>query len=239
MVRNGRGRINRRRKPTLPGASPVPFARASTGRDAPHNARTALKPNPYAALRAYFEQRAPLSDAEFAVLRQLFRPRTLRRHEVLHAAGEAARHGAFVVRGCLRAFVVDAQGKEHILQFAPEQWWIAEQHSLTYHTPALFAIDAVEESEVLLYDELFYHHPGLPAVRDSEMSTTMLANRIYAMQQRLVLLLSAPAKVRYLDFIRTYPTLAQRLPLRLIAAYLGITPESLSRVRHELAYEKP
>nr|WP_236050007.1 Crp/Fnr family transcriptional regulator [Hymenobacter negativus] len=169
----------------------------------------------------------------------MFRPRTLRRHEVLHTAGEVARHGAFVAQGCLRAFVVDAQGKEHILQFAPEQWWIADQHSLSHHAPALFAIDAVEDSEVLLYDELFYHHPNLPAVRDSEMSLTMLTNRIYAMQQRLVLLLSAPAKVRYLDFIHTYPTLAQRLPLRLIAAYLGITPESLSRVRHELAHERP
>nr|WP_236668808.1 Crp/Fnr family transcriptional regulator [Hymenobacter rubidus] len=172
-------------------------------------------------------------------MRQLFRPRTLRRHEVLHAAGEVARHGAFVARGCLRSFVVDAQGKEHILQFAPEQWWIADQHSLTHHAPALFAIDAVEESEVLLYDALFYHQKGLPTVRDSELSLTMLTNRIYAMQQRLVLLLSAPAKVRYLDFIQTYPTLAQRLPLRLIASYLGITPESLSRVRHELAHERP
>lgn len=158
----------------------------------------------------------------------------MRRHEVLHLAGEVAHYGAFVARGCLRAFVVDAQGKEHILQFAPEQWWIAEQHSLTHHTPALFAIDAVEDSEVLLYDALFYHQPNLPTVRDSEMTIAMLTNRIYAMQQRLVLLLSAPAKVRYLDFIQTYPTLAQRLPLRLIAAYLGITPESLSRVRHEL-----
>jgi CRP-like cAMP-binding protein len=197
-----------------------------------------VKTDPYAALRAYFEQRAALSDDEFAVLKQLFRPRTLRRHEVLHQAGEVARYGAFVARGCLRAFVVDGQGKEHILQFAPEQWWIADQHSLSHHTPALFAIDAVEESDVLLYDALFYHQPGLPTVRDSEMSITMLTNRIHAMQQRLVLLLSAPAKVRYLDFIQTYPTLAQRLPLRLIAAYLGITPESLSRVRNELAHER-
>jgi len=198
-----------------------------------------VKTDPYDSLRTYFEARTPLSEAEFELLQQLFRPHRMRRHEVLHLAGEVARHGAFVVRGCLRAFVVDAQGKEHILQFAPEQWWISDQHSLTHHTPALFAIDAVEESEVLLYDALFYHLPGLAAVHSAEMSIGMLTNRIYAMQQRLVLLLSAPAKVRYLDFVHTYPTLAQRLPLRLIAAYLGITPESLSRVRHELAHERP
>lgn len=198
-----------------------------------------MKADPYASLRAYFEARTPLSEAEFDLLRQLFRPHHMRRHEVLHLAGEVARHGAFVASGCLRSFVVDGQGKEHVLQFAPEQWWISDQHSLTHHTPALFAIDAVEDSEVLLYDVLFFRQPGLAAVHGAEMSIGMLSNRIYAMQQRLVLLLSAPAKVRYLDFIQTYPTLAQRLPLRHIAAYLGITPESLSRVRHELAHERP
>jgi CRP-like cAMP-binding protein len=72
----------------------------------------------------------------------------------------------------------------------------------------------------------------------AELTLTAFHHRIYAMQKRLVLLLSAPARVRYLNFLATYPTLAQRLPLKLIAVYLGITPESLSRVRHELAQGK-
>jgi CRP-like cAMP-binding protein len=189
----------------------------------------------FAALEAHFGQRVALGEAERAALRQLFRPRTLRRHEQLHPAGEVARYGAFVVRGCLRSYVVDPGGKEHILQFAPEQWWIADQHSLEHHTPALFAIDAVEESDVLLFDSLYYLHPGLPTLRAPELGLASLTNRIHAMQKRLVLLLSAPARTRYLDFLETYPTLARRLPQKLIAAYLGITPESLSRVRHELA----
>ena len=196
-----------------------------------------MKPDHYATLRAYFEKQATFSEAEFALLRQLFRPRTLRRHEVLNRAGEVARHGAFVIEGCLRSFVVDAQGKEHLLQFAPERWWIADQHSLTHHTPSLFNIDALEDSEILTFDAQFYRQSGLPAAFEAEMGV-VLTNRIHAMEKRLTLLLSAPAKVRYLDFIETYPTLAQRLPLRLIASYLGITPESLSRVRHELAHGK-
>ncbi|WP_345236939.1 Crp/Fnr family transcriptional regulator [Hymenobacter saemangeumensis] len=189
----------------------------------------------YAALEAYFQQRVALGEEERAALRRLFRPRHLRRHELLHPAGEVARHGVFVLRGCLRAYVVDAAGKEHILQFAPEQWWISEQHSLQHHTPALFAIDAVEDSDVLLFDTLYFLHPGLPGLQAPELGLASLHNRIYAMQKRLVLLLSAPARTRYLDFLDTYPTLARRLPQKLIAAYLGITPESLSRVRHELA----
>lgn len=194
--------------------------------------------DPYAALEAFFRPLVTLSAEECAAMRQLFRPRRLRRGELLHPAGEVARHGAFVAQGCLRAFVVDAQGKEHILQFAPEQWWVADQHSLTHHTPALFAIDAVEDSEVLLFDQLYYQLPQLPSLRDPQVALDALQNRIHAMQQRLVLLLSAPARTRYLDFLATYPTLALRLPQRLIAAYLGITPESLSRVRHELAHNK-
>ncbi|KAA9327583.1 Crp/Fnr family transcriptional regulator [Hymenobacter busanensis] len=189
----------------------------------------------YDVLRQYFRQRLPVSDQQVAAIEALFEPRQLRRHEVLQPAGEVARFGAFVVRGCLRSFVVDDKGKEHILQFAPEQWWVSDQHSLLQHTPALFAIDAVEDAEVLLFDATFYRKlphltPDFPA-----FFHRLLQNSMHAMQKRLVLTLSASAEERYLDFVQTYPTLALRLPQRMIAGYLGVTPESLSRIRRELA----
>ncbi|UYZ59804.1 Crp/Fnr family transcriptional regulator [Hymenobacter latericus] len=186
-------------------------------------------------LRAYFAERLPLSEAQLTAVEALFEPRVLRRHEVLHRAGEVARVGAFVARGCLRAFVVDAKGKEHVVQFAPEHWWIADQNSLHRREPAMFAIDAVEESEVLLFDAAFYRKLSQITPAFPEFFTTLLQNNMRTMQKRLVLALSATGEERYLDFVQTYPTLAQRLPQRLIAAYLGVTPESLSRIRRELA----
>lgn len=194
-----------------------------------------MNPSAYDALRTYFRQRLPVTDDQLAGIEVLFQPRLLRRHELLQPAGETARYGAFVVRGCLRSFVVDAKGKEHILQFAPEQWWISDQYSLLNRTPALFAIDAVEEAEVLLFEAAFYHQLRALTPEFATFFYALLQNSMHAMQKRLVLTLSASAEERYVDFVQTYPTLALRLPQKMIAAYLGVTPESLSRIRRELA----
>ncbi|QJX48988.1 Crp/Fnr family transcriptional regulator [Hymenobacter taeanensis] len=187
------------------------------------------------ALRSYFQDKLPLTDAQLEELSSLLMPRHLKKHELLERQGEPGRFGAFVVRGCLRGFVTDARQKEHILQFAPENWWISDQHGILKHTPALFSIEAVEDSDVLLFGASFLQQFQRLGPEFQELFHGLLQNSITAMQRRLIGVLSAPAEVRYLDFLQLYPTLARRLPQRLIAAYLGITPESLSRIRGVLA----
>jgi len=189
----------------------------------------------YESLRAYFESKLSISEAQFAVVAQALTPKSVRKNELVVWQGEVERRGAFVVKGCLRSYVVDKKEKEHILQFAPENWWISDQYSMLRGLPAMFSIDAVEDSEVLLFGPDFF--PLLQTIGPEFQAFfhTLLQNSVASMLRRLISTLSATAEERYLEFLQMYPTLVQRLPQRMIAAYLGITPESLSRVRKELA----
>jgi CRP-like cAMP-binding protein len=186
-------------------------------------------------LRAYLEARASFSDEEFAFLRDHFIPTTLPAGEFLQRAGDVARHGAFVATGCLRSYVIDANGKEHIIQFAPETWWLADATSLMTGTPSQYFFDAVEDSELLLIDPpsqqlLIDQVPGYAAA-----FRTGLTRHNAAKDQRIVTTLTTTAEERYLEFIDRYPSLTQRVPQWMMASYLGVSPETISRVRKNLS----
>ncbi|SNR59802.1 MULTISPECIES: Crp/Fnr family transcriptional regulator [Hymenobacter] len=187
------------------------------------------------ALHTYFHNKIQFTESQLMELEELLTPRHVAKHEVLVRQGEIGRVGAFVVRGCLRSYVTDTRQKEHIIQFAPENWWISDQHSLTKQEASLFSIDALEDSDVLLFSGEFYRRFQSFGPAFQGFFYQLLQNSLVAMQRRLIGVLSAPAEERYQEFLHLYPTLARRLPQRHIAAYLGITPESLSRIRSELA----
>ena len=182
-------------------------------------------------LRAYLENKATFTESEFAYLETLYRPRALRAGEFFQRAGEVATHGAFVATGCLRSYVIGPDGKEHIVQFAPEDWWIGDPSGLLAPgTPAQYFIDAVEDSNLLVFDrtshELAMRVPGVAASYRSG-----LERRGAAADQRIVNAMSTSAEERYDAFVRKYPSIVQRVPQFMLASYLGITPETLSRVR--------
>ena len=106
----------------------------------------------FAVLRTYLRARASFSDEEMDFVRTMFRPATLRSGEFLQRAGTVAKEAAFVARGCLRTYVIDSKGKEHVVQFAPETWWVADNVSLTSGKPSEYFIDAIEDSDMLLID---------------------------------------------------------------------------------------
>jgi CRP-like cAMP-binding protein len=103
-------------------------------------------------LRTYLEARAAFTDEELAFVRTVFVPRRVPAGDFLQRAGDVARHAAFVAKGCLRSYVIDAKGKEHIVQFAPETWWLADSDSLSSGSPSQYFIDAIEDADLLLID---------------------------------------------------------------------------------------
>ncbi|MEM6765544.1 MAG: Crp/Fnr family transcriptional regulator [Bacteroidota bacterium] len=127
--------------------------------------------------------------------------------------------------GLLRSYCVDEKGKEHIFMFAPEGWIIAD--STPADVPSELYIDALEDSLVLVSEK----------VMDVKPDFKRIVNRMDTLQKRVIMLLSASASERYEDFIKTYPDIVQRVPQKMIASYLGITPQALSKVKREL-YEK-
>jgi len=184
------------------------------------------------------EKNLRLREEEFAFWVSLMNEKKLKRGEFLLQPGEIARSIAFVVRGCLRLYSIDDKSKEHIIQFAPENWWISDMESLNNDTPSDYFIDALENSDLLLMDrtsqEKLYREIPAAAI----FFQNLLQKRQSATQRRIISSMSIPAEDRYLDFLKTYPSLAVRVPQHMIASYLGITPESLSRIRKQVVDKK-
>ena len=192
-------------------------------------------PSAFGVLRAYLEARASFTHAELQFVRTKFVMAHLRERDFLQRAGAVAQYGAFVARGCLRSYTIDAKGKEHIVKFAPETWWVADNVSLINGTPSEYFIDALEDSDLLLidpksHDMLADTVPGYAAAYRKG-----LQRHAAAKDKRIVSSLSATAQERYLQFLETYPSLAARVPQWMLASYLGVSPETVSRIRRKLA----
>lgn len=186
-------------------------------------------------LRSYLQARASFTDDELEFIRTMFVPTTLRAHEFLQRAGTVARYAAFVTKGCLRSYVIDSKGKEHIVKFAPETWWVADNVSLASGTPSDYFIDAIEDSELLLIDPKSHETVVETVPGYASAFRKGLQKHAAAKDKRIVSSISASAQDRYLHFLKTYPSLATRVPQWMLASYLGVSPETVSRIRRNLS----
>ncbi|MEN0050908.1 MAG: Crp/Fnr family transcriptional regulator [Bacteroidota bacterium] len=144
---------------------------------------------------------------------------TVKKGAVLQREGELNSKIYVVQSGLLRSYAIDRKGKEHILMFAPEGWILAD-HVPPNALSELF-IDALEETVVTILEKDKEDNPNV----------AKMLRRFNVLQKRILLLISASAIERYDHFVETYPSIVQRVPQRMIASYLGITPEALSKAK--------
>ena len=181
-------------------------------------------------LQAHFETYIQLSKSDIHYLGGLFQEKTLKKKHYLLQEGEINQAVAFVTEGTLRSYKIDANGFEHVLQFAPVGWWMADMNSFTHKTQAELFIEALEPTSCLVItkenmDKAFEKIPAL------ERHFRILAeNAVIAYQQRLISNLSQPAIQRFANFCKLYPTLIQSLPHKQIASFIGVTPEFFSKM---------
>jgi CRP-like cAMP-binding protein len=174
-----------------------------------------------------------ISGEEFKYLKSLFVAKTLRKRQYLLQDGDVCKYQAFVTKGLLRSYTVDEKGSEHILQFASEGWWMADLSSYLADEPSLLNIDALEASELLLISKPLWEQAMKEIPSLEHYFRIILQNHLVATQKRLLQSLTETADERHKRFLKTYPECVQRLPQHIIASYLGVTRETLNRIRKQ------
>jgi CRP-like cAMP-binding protein len=176
-----------------------------------------------------------LSEEELAYFKTLFVFKKLRKRQYFLQEGDVCKYQAFVVKGLLRSYTVDEKGSEHILQFASEGWWMADLSSYLTTEPSFLNIDALEDVELLLLTKPNWEHAMEKIPVLEHYFRVIIQNHLVSTQKRLLQSLAETAEEKYNRFLRTYPDCVQRVPQHMIASYVGVTRETLSRIRKQVA----
>ncbi|MEP1032515.1 Crp/Fnr family transcriptional regulator [Ekhidna sp.] len=190
------------------------------------------------SLISYITRFITLSEKETDILIEHVKCRTYQKGQYIVQQGDVCRYENFVISGCTKTFFLDEDGREHVVMFAIENWWTSDLGSLISKQPADYNVQCLEKTMVAqftyealerLYDEV----PGF-----ERLFRIILQKAFAASQKRIILNHSVPAKERYLKFRMQYPEIEQRVPQYLIASYLGISKQFLSKIRAQLVYEE-
>lgn len=176
-----------------------------------------------------------LTDEEWELCKNSFRPKRMRKRQFLLQEGDHCREITFIEKGALFSYSVDDKGNQHVMQFGFEGWWIADLHSFFTDTPSTLNIELMENSELLMLDrskheELIEEIPGYESY-----IRIIFQNAYVALQQRVENALGLTAEEKYSRLIKRSPEFMNRVPLNLVASYLGVSPETLSRVRGQMS----
>lgn len=181
------------------------------------------------------KEKVDLNENDIETLKPFFIPKKVRKRQYVLNAGDVCQYITFVEKGMLRSFTVDAEGHEHVVQFAIEGWWVSDVGSYVFRTEALYNIEALEDCELLhltkaSMDELLLNLPVM-----ERFFRLLMQNNIVALQRRVIAYMSLSAEEKYLKLIEVAPDIMTRASQQHIASYLSISPETLSRVRKKVS----
>jgi CRP/FNR family cyclic AMP-dependent transcriptional regulator len=187
------------------------------------------------AINKHISRTCPFTEEELNIFNSLLEVRTVKKKTYLLQPGEICTFEAYINKGCIRNYYIDENGFEVILQFAIEDWWVSDIGSFHEQKPSSMFIETLEDCELLILtvetkEELLTRAPKFERV-----FRLMVQRNLTSLQHRLMNTISMNAEEKYLDFSKRYPTIAQRVPQHLIASFLGISPEFLSKVRSRIA----
>lgn len=183
----------------------------------------------------YLEDKISITEADYELIESVCIIKKLRKHQFLLTEGDFCTYSGFVCKGFLRKYSVNDKGIEHTVYFATENWWISDRQSLMDGKPSRYNIDAVEDSVVLLISKSNFEmlNERIPAFKD--MVNLILQRSLNAAHERINETFQSTAEEKYYHFLKTFPNLANRAPRHMVASYLGITPETLSRIRKQIS----
>jgi len=189
------------------------------------------------ALLDYINKHVNLTAVEEAFLTSKVSHRKYLKGQYIVQQGDICKYECFVISGCTKTFFVDEEGQEHIVMFAIEDWWASDLGSFITQTPADFSVQCIENTDFIMFsnDDIEDLYSEIPKL---ERFFRLIIERAFvASQKRLIRNFSLSAKDRYLYFKKQYPKIDQRIPQYMIASYLGVTKEFLSKIKGQLLLE--
>ncbi|WP_298741802.1 Crp/Fnr family transcriptional regulator [uncultured Chitinophaga sp.] len=189
----------------------------------------------FESLAVYLREGAGLNDEALQQVKLVTTEKKLRKRQYLLQEGDVSNFNCFVAKGCLRLYRIGKDGAEHIMRFSIENWWMSDYESYNSGLPSKCNIDALENSDLLLIRKQDFDNL-VNTITPFRLFKEKLEARSYdASQRRILSNISDTAEEKYLNFIKSYPRIYERVPLHMIASFLGVTRETLSRIRQQYA----
>lgn len=185
-----------------------------------------------------FNEKVSLTPEEEAFVKNLITPKKLRKKQYLLQEGDVCKSICVVEKGALRAYVLDEHGEEHITAFALEGWTIGDLSSFIREEPATLNIDALEDCELVLIGKAAYNELLQTMPKFETYIRLLMTDAYMALQKRTTHMISLPLEERYVAFLQMYPDVQQRVPQHMIASHMGLSPETVSRIRSRLSNRK-